>query len=46
MKHKISISVDEKTLLLINEGLLSGKFRNTSHAFEYAIKKLEEVEEQ
>jgi hypothetical protein len=45
MKHKISISVDEQTLILINEGLLNGTFRNTSHAFEFAIKKLASIKE-
>jgi Arc/MetJ-type ribon-helix-helix transcriptional regulator len=39
MKHKICISVDEETLLRIREHVLKGKFRNRSHAFEYAIRK-------
>ncbi len=37
MKHKISISVDEETLLKIKEAMREGRFRNKSHAFEYAI---------
>ena len=39
MKYKISISVDEETLLKIREHIKKGKFRNRSHAFEYAIQK-------
>lgn len=39
MKHKICISVDEETLLKIREEIRKGKFRNRSHAFEYAISK-------
>jgi Arc/MetJ-type ribon-helix-helix transcriptional regulator len=39
MKHKISISVDENTLLKIMEGVRKGRFRNRSHAFEYALQK-------
>jgi len=37
MKYKISISVDEETILKIREGMRKGLFRNKSHAFEYAI---------
>jgi hypothetical protein len=37
MKYKISISVDEKTIVKIREGIRKGKFRNRSHAFEYAL---------
>jgi Arc/MetJ-type ribon-helix-helix transcriptional regulator len=40
MKHKIAISVDEETLDLIQEKIKIGKFRNRSHAFEYAIKEI------
>jgi Arc/MetJ-type ribon-helix-helix transcriptional regulator len=39
MKHKICISVDEETLLRVREKIRTGKFRNRSHAFEYAIQK-------
>jgi len=42
MKYKISISVDEGTLLKIREGIRLGKFRNRSHAFEYSINKVVE----
>jgi Arc/MetJ-type ribon-helix-helix transcriptional regulator len=39
MKYKICISVDEETLLKIKDKVRSGRFRNRSHAFEYAIQK-------
>lgn len=39
-KIKLSISVDEQTLNLIRDGIKKGKFRNKSHAFEYAINSL------
>ncbi len=39
MKHKICICVDEETLLKVREKIHSGRFRNRSHAFEYAIQK-------
>lgn len=46
MKSKISISVDEETLMKIDESINKKKFRNRSHAFEYALNEiLEGVEE-
>lgn len=33
----MSISVDEKTVLKIREGIRKGLFRNKSHAFEFAV---------
>jgi len=43
MKHRISITVDENTLLDIQDTLRassrSGIFRNKSHFIEYAVKK-------
>ena len=43
MKHRISITVDEDTLLSIQDKLRtnfrSGIFRNKSHFIEYAVKK-------
>jgi len=39
-KYKVSISVDEQTLVLIREQIRSGRYRNRSHAFESAIKDL------
>ena len=40
MKHKLSISVDEETIVKIREAMRKGKFRNKSHAFEYAVKEV------
>jgi len=40
MKHKLSISIDKETLEKLNEVLVSGKFRNKSHAVEYAVNRL------
>lgn len=37
MKSKICISVDEETLNKIDESILKRRFRNRSHAFEYAL---------
>ncbi len=43
MKHRISITLDENTLLSIQDKLRtesrSGIFRNKSHFIEYAVKK-------
>ena len=44
MKAKLSITLDEETLLEIEKQLNSGKFRNKSHVVEYAVKKLLEEE--
>ena len=37
MKHKVSISVNEETLMKIREAMRKGRFRNKSHAFEFSI---------
>jgi len=37
MKHRLSITVDEETIILIRKGIRSGKFRNKSHALEFAL---------
>ena len=37
MKHKICISVDEKTILKVRESIRKGIYRNKSHAFEAAV---------
>lgn len=42
MKHKVCVSVDEETIVRIREGIRNGRFRNRSHAFEYAIQRLED----
>lgn len=40
MKHKLSISIDEKTYSEITNMLQNGLFRNKSHMLEYAVKKM------
>ncbi len=45
MKYKISISVDEETLNKVDLGVLRRKFRNRSHAFEYALTRILKMEE-
>jgi len=37
MKHKISVSIEEETLLRLREHIRTKKFRNRSHAVEYAL---------
>ncbi len=39
-KHQICITVDEETLLKAKERLRDGVFRNKSHFFEFAAKRL------
>ena len=39
-KFKVCISVDETTLVAIQQAVRQRKFRNRSHAFEYAVTKL------
>lgn len=38
MKTKLSISVNDELVALIDEKLKEGLFRNKSHVIEYAIK--------
>ncbi len=40
MKQKISISIDEKKLKLLESMLNDGKFRNKSHIIEYSLDQL------
>lgn len=42
MKHRLSISVDEETVALIQAKLREGRevFRNKSHVVEFAVKKM------
>ena len=40
MKTKLSVSLDEKILNLLEKELDSGKFRNVSHAVNFAVNKL------
>ena len=44
MKTKLSVSLDGKILDLLEKELDSGRFRNVSHAVEFAVKKLLEEE--
>lgn len=44
MKLKLSISVDEELIKIIEEKVKEGRFRNKSHVLEYAAKKLLEEE--
>ena len=44
MKKRLSATVDEQTLKLVNSLLKKGNYRNKSHVIEKAIKKLFEVE--
>lgn len=37
MKHRLSISVDEETILKVRESIRKGIYRNKSHAFEAAV---------
>lgn len=44
MKHKISVTIDEDSVLDILKTIETGKFRNKSHFVEFAVKKLLEEE--
>ncbi|MDO8556040.1 MAG: hypothetical protein Q7R96_02595 [Nanoarchaeota archaeon] len=46
MKQKISVTIDEKKIKIIEKLLEEGKFRNKSHILEYSLNKLikEELE--
>lgn len=37
MKHKLSITLEEATVLRIFDHMRTGKFRNKSHLVEYAV---------
>ncbi len=39
MKQKISITVDQEMIKLIEEMLEDARFRNRSHVIEYSLKK-------
>jgi len=39
MKQKVSISIDEEKIKLLEKLLHDGKFRNKSHIIEYSIDK-------
>ena len=40
MKHKLSVTVDEETIVKIQDSLRSKAFRNKSHIVEFALTKL------
>ena len=40
MKKQTSITIDEEIMLKINDKLKDGSFRNQSHLFEFAVRKL------
>lgn len=42
MKERLSATVSEKTIKILNKISCSGKYRNKSHIIEEAIKLLEE----
>jgi len=39
MKQKLSITVDKKTLKLVEESIKEGLFRNKSHVVEFSLNK-------
>jgi Arc/MetJ-type ribon-helix-helix transcriptional regulator len=39
MKQKLSVTIDEEKVILINEILSKGFFRNKSHVLEFALNK-------
>lgn len=40
MKRKISITVNDDTLFELDASVLTGRFRNRSHAFEFALRRM------
>jgi len=46
MKQKLSVTIDEKKIKLIEKLLENGKYRSKSHVLEYSLNKLlkEEIE--
>ena len=40
MKQKLSITIDEKTIKLLEEIIKDGTFRNKSHAVEFSLNKI------
>lgn len=43
MKYKLSVSLDERLVQELDRILSTGKYRNKSHAVEFAVKKLLEA---
>ena len=46
MKIQTSITIEEDIIFKIKEKLRDGSFRNKSHVFEFAVRKLLEDEEE
>jgi Arc/MetJ-type ribon-helix-helix transcriptional regulator len=44
MKQKISVTIDENALNLIEGALSDGRFRNRSHVIEYSLRKFLETQ--
>ncbi len=40
MKKQISVTIDEKTLEIVEQIIQNGVFRNKSHFFEFGLNKL------
>ena len=45
MKQKISITIDEEKLIVVEQLLKNGRFRNKSHIIEYSLDKFLKGEE-
>ena len=45
MKYKLSVSLDQELVQELDRILSSGKYRNKSHAVEFAVKKMLEVKD-
>ena len=45
MKQKLSISIDDETIKLLEKLVKEGRFRNKSHLIEYSINKFIKGEE-
>ena len=43
VKHQTSITIDEDVILAVKAKLRDGTFRNQSHLFEFAVRKLLDV---
>jgi len=40
MKEKLSVTIDEKTMQLVEEAIKEGNFRNRSHVVEFSLNKI------
>lgn len=45
MKQKLSVTIEEETIKLLEKLLENGRFRNKSHIIEYSLNKFLEGEE-